>query len=134
MGEVKVQARPLGGAVVSRARSLGTMAMAHPEKRFDSDSSDAESARQPWFPPPPTAPVRVKRVQLRETPKPVEDLPPLPPMLQVPSSPSFVDDGPRSPLLERVKSARKTLMERVEGWWDLGLLEKRQTLFGGKRV
>ncbi|KAM0441075.1 hypothetical protein ACHAPT_000380 [Fusarium lateritium] len=121
---------------MSRARSLGTMAMAsHPEKRFDSDSSDAESGHQPWLPPPPAAaPVRVKRIQVKETPRPVDDLPPLPPMLQVPSSPSFVDDGPRSPLLERVKSARRTLMERVEGWWDLGLIEKRQTLFGGKRV
>lgn len=29
-------------------------------------------------------------------------------------------------------SQRKTLLQRIEGWWDLGLLEKRQTLFGGK--
>ncbi|KAF4459232.1 hypothetical protein FALBO_14015 [Fusarium albosuccineum] len=110
------------------------MAMAHQEKRFDSDSSDTESARQPWFPPPPTAPVRVKRVQLKETPRPVENMPPLPPQLLVPPSPSFIEEGPRSPLLERVRSKRKTLMEMVDGWWDLGLLEKRQTLFGGRRV
>ncbi|KAM5355325.1 hypothetical protein ACJ41O_001971 [Fusarium nematophilum] len=123
---------PLGGAATTGARSLGTMAMAQQEKRFDSDSSsDAESARQPWFPPPPTAPVRMKRVQVREAPRPVDDLPALPPMPPVPPSPSFVDDGPRSPLLERVKSKRRTIMERIEGWWDLELLEKRRTLFGG---
>lgn len=35
-----------------------------------------------------------------------------------------------SPLLARVQSKRRTFMERVDGWWDLGLLEKRQTLLG----
>jgi serine/threonine protein kinase len=60
--------------MMSQDRSLGTMAMA---KRFDSDSSDAESVRQPWCPPPPTAPVRVKR---KEVAKPVLHLPPLPPV------------------------------------------------------
>ncbi|EWG36333.1 hypothetical protein FVEG_14654 [Fusarium verticillioides 7600] len=110
---------------MAQERSLGTMAMA---KRFDSDSSDAESARQPWCPRPPTAPVRVKR---KEVPQPLQHLPPLPP---VPVSPGRMNDsGPKSPL-ERVWSKRKTLLERVEGWWDLDLLEKRQTLFGGRRV
>jgi hypothetical protein len=107
--------------MMSQDRSLGTMAMA---KRFDSDSSDAESVRQPWCPPPPTAPVRVKR---KEVAKPVLQLPPLPP---VPVSPGHMNDnGPKSPL-ERIWSKRKTIL----GWWDLDLLEKRQTLFGGKRV
>jgi hypothetical protein len=111
--------------MMSQDRSLGTMAMA---KRFDSDSSDAESVRQPWCPPPPTAPVRVKR---KEVARPVLHLPPLPP---VPLSPGRMnDDSPKSPL-ERIWSKRKTILERVEGWWDLDLLEKRQTLFGGKRI
>ncbi|KAF5534930.1 membrane-associating domain-containing protein [Fusarium phyllophilum] len=114
-----------GPHVMAQERSLGTMAMA---KRLDSDSSDAESASQPWCPPPPTAPVRVKR---KEVPQPLQHLPPLPP---VPVSPGRMNhSGSKSPL-ERVWSKRKTLLERVEGWWDLDLLEKRQTLFGGKRV
>ncbi|KAL6860036.1 hypothetical protein ACO1O0_004061 [Amphichorda felina] len=37
--------------------------------------------------------------------------------------------SPLSPLLARARSKRRTIMERIEGWWDLGLLEKRQTLF-----
>ncbi|KAK7416753.1 hypothetical protein QQZ08_011894 [Neonectria magnoliae] len=107
--------------------------MARQEKRFDSDSSDSESARQSWFPPPPTAPIRVKTVRVRETPRPVEQIPPVPTvpaLLLPPPSPAF-SDGPRSPLLERVRSKRRTIMERIEGWWDLELLEKRQTLFRG---
>lgn len=112
---------------VAKARSLGTMAMATQEKRFDSDSLDGESVRRPWFPPPPTAPVREKRVRVRETPQPVATLLPLPPQPLA----GVIEGGPRSPLLERVRSKRKSIMERIEGWWDLDLLEKRQTLFGG---
>ncbi|KAH7001439.1 hypothetical protein EDB80DRAFT_879532 [Ilyonectria destructans] len=106
--------------------------MAQREKRFDSDS-DSDSARQPWFPPPPTAPIREKRVRMREMARPVEEIPPLPPvppLLLPPPSPAF-SDGPRSPLLERVRSKRRTIMQALEGWWDLDILEKRQTLFGG---
>ena len=105
------------------------MAMGTHEKRFDSDSSDSESVRQPWFPPPPTAPVRNSRVRVRETPRPVGTLPPLPPQPLA----GVIEGGPRSPLLERVRSKRRSILERIEGWWDLGLIEKRQTLFGGSR-
>lgn len=71
-----------------------------------------------------------KKVRVKEAPRPVEQMPqivipPPPPVPQDPPTPS-----PKSPLLVRVMSKRRTIMERIEGWWDLGLLEKRQTLFG----
>jgi hypothetical protein len=115
--------------------------------RFDSDSSDAESmhithpvshsrAPEPWFPPPPTAAVAQherKRARLitREKPRPVEEIPPippLPPLTNFPPPPPEPVDMP--PMPRRAKSQRKTILGRLEGWWDLNLLDKRQTLFG----
>ncbi|KAH6900424.1 hypothetical protein B0T10DRAFT_554959 [Thelonectria olida] len=136
-------------ATRSRSRSLGTVAIAHQEKHHD--SSDSESAHQSWFPPPSTAPIIARRISIKETPTPIKDLPPIPPVPPIPQglvlhapvarapppsflappSPAFSEDEPRSPLLERVNSKRKTILSRIEGWWDLNLIEKRQTLFGG---
>ncbi|KAL2211658.1 hypothetical protein CC79DRAFT_1363957 [Sarocladium strictum] len=120
------------------------MAQRKPD-RFDSDSSDAESmhithpvshnrAPEPWFPPPPTAAVAERekkrpRVITREKPRPVEDIPPLPPLTNFPPPPPEPVDMP--PMPRRVKSQRKTVMGILDGWWDLNLLEKRQTMFGG---
>lgn len=130
------------------------MAMASREKGFDpadsSSNSDVDSLRlnealpmpplpplPSSFPPPPTAPIRDKRkrVQIREAPRAIETLPriiPPPPPIpgDDPSSSSPSPRSPLSPLLARVQSKRRTIMERIEGWWDLDLLEKRQTLLG----
>ncbi|EFX04374.1 hypothetical protein CMQ_1302 [Grosmannia clavigera kw1407] len=40
-------------------------------------------------------------------------------------SPSSFDDVPRTPLPiadEKSYARRKTILERIEGWWDLGLI------------
>lgn len=105
------------------------------EKRFHSGTSTSSSDRTltdepapvsvPWLASPPTA-SRHKNARIREVPLPVEQMP-LPPLPPMPAEEvSLV-----SPVLGRTKSKRKTLLERIEGWWDLGLLEKRQTMFGG---
>jgi hypothetical protein len=119
--------------VLKKGRSLGTMAMAQ-QKRFDSDSSDSESmhisgplsntAPKPWFPPPPTVPIREKKARIRDVPEPVREMPPLPKPETIPII------STQSPL-SRLKARPRTLLERIDGWWDLGILEKRQTLFGG---
>ncbi|KAH7326444.1 hypothetical protein B0I35DRAFT_508651 [Stachybotrys elegans] len=126
--------------VLRKGPSLGTLAVAHGERRFDSDASDTDSTASrrkpvPWFPPPPTAPIREKKkTRVREAPQPVEEMPPLPPLPPAHAmlSPKVMGDPfpPRKPLA-RMMSKRKTLLERIEGWWDLGLLEKRQTLAAG---
>lgn len=118
--------------------------MATQEKRYDSDSDLSMNIPvpihepYPFFPPPPTA-IKKKPLRTKQAAAPIEDIPPLPKFnpdhfLPVPPPPSPpVPDtefpGPPSPQLSG-KFKRKTLMQRVEGWWDLGLLEKRQTLFG----
>ncbi|KAJ6442811.1 dehydrogenase with different specificitie [Purpureocillium lavendulum] len=82
----------------------------------------------PRFPPPPTASVCDAKKD-SQRPRPLEKL------LPVPAAPALVVTGLgiQSPL-SKIKSKRKTILERIEGWWDLGLLEKRQTLFGGGAV
>ncbi|KAG8418688.1 hypothetical protein J3459_012144 [Metarhizium acridum] len=123
------------------------MAMIHPDRRYDSDSGsdDAVSMNIPYqargsvyssFPPPPApaATIREKRARVRPPPRPVENIPPLPPMpVFVPQPKSPVGLGLLSPPLAAVKPKRKTILERIDGWWDLGLLEKRQTLLGKHR-
>jgi hypothetical protein len=118
-------------AVLRKGRSLGTTAMAAQQKRFDSDSSDAESLYgghagplsssppRPWFPPPPTEPVREKRTRVYDAPEPVAELPPLPKPEAIPVP--VVSQSP----LSRLKSRPRTLLERIDGWWDLGLLERK---------
>ncbi|KAG9258215.1 uncharacterized protein F5Z01DRAFT_670865 [Emericellopsis atlantica] len=91
----------------------------------------------PRLSPPPTASGRPSGS--REMARPVESLP----RLQIPPPPPIPEDpspsppqpppkSPLSPLLARARSKRRTIMSRVEGWWDLGLLDRRQTLFGKK--
>ncbi|KAK4066118.1 uncharacterized protein Triagg1_8186 [Trichoderma aggressivum f. europaeum] len=103
--------------------------------------------RHPYFPPPPAAAKKTKR-RVRH---PVEEMPPLPPLPAAyiaqrspippvppmppspPSPPSSHLNVPlASPMSATSKPKRKTLLQHLEGWWDLGLMEKRQTLFGGK--
>jgi hypothetical protein len=120
---------------------------AKPSSLSSSLSPPPPSAPYPPPPPPPTAaPIRDKRkrVKVLEAPRPVEGLPriilPPPPIPDDESPVSPAPRSPLSPLLARVQSKRKTIMERIEGWWDLGLLEKRQTLLnrnasaGSKKV
>ncbi|CAH0056500.1 unnamed protein product [Clonostachys solani] len=65
-------------------------------------------------------------------PRPIKELP----QIIVPPPIPAAQDGPptpppKSPFLELIHAKRKTIMEKVEGWWDLNLLEKRQTLLKG---
>lgn len=75
---------------------------------------------------PTAAPMREGASRSCERPRLAQELPPvlanterMMPLRNLPARP-------------RVK--RKTILSRIEGWWDLGLLEKRQTLFGGGAV
>ena len=122
--------------MLRKTQSLGTKAMAQQDKRYDSDSSsdaismDVPRPPYPRYSPPPTAPMPEKRARIRQAPRPLEQLPPVPPLPTVMPDPlPMLSPPPPSPQT-RVKSNRKTILERIEGWWDLGLLEKRQTLFG----
>ena len=139
---------PVPAPVHRKGRSLGTMAMAQPqqEQRFDtSDSSDNDSLKlnEPrsvpelrFYPPPTAFGEKRKKVLVREAPRPVERLPeivipPPPPIPEDSVSPRIKSPlSPLSPLLARARSKRRTIMERIEGWWDLDLFEKRATLFG----
>lgn len=140
-----------------RARSLGTTAMARAGKFDDSDSSDDLGMNVPMplahrelrypdahpvFPPPPTATARIKRKKVsspgpggvRPKPEPLSSLPPVPPVPSLAATASAIPDTPKQLESAAVtpsvgRSRRKTLLERIEGWWDLGLLDKRQTLF-----
>ncbi|KAL7904043.1 hypothetical protein GGI35DRAFT_490830 [Trichoderma velutinum] len=138
--------------VLRKARSLGTMAMStaqHQDRRslYDGDEDldmnipvPLSDDRHPYFPPPPAAAKKTKRRVRR----PVEEMPPLPPLPAFitqrspvppmpPSPPSSHISVPlASPMSATSKTKRKTLLQHLEGWWDLGLMEKRQTLFGGK--
>ncbi|KAK2599954.1 hypothetical protein QQS21_005338 [Conoideocrella luteorostrata] len=130
---------------LQKARSLGTTTIIQApraDKRYDSDSTydddikmnvprPAREAFQPSFPPPPpTATTREKRARIRPPPRPIERVPPLPPLpAVVPPPKSPVGLGLLNPQ-PVAKPKRKTILEQINGWWDLGLLEKRQTLFG----
>jgi hypothetical protein len=101
------------------------------EKKLDSDSDDdagitapiGSSPPKPWFPPPPTVPIKDKqsRVRIKEPAKPVEELPSL---LIIPPIP--IERVPKPDMPARTKSRRKTILERIEGWWDLNLLEAQR--------
>ncbi|KFH43336.1 hypothetical protein ACRE_059060 [Hapsidospora chrysogenum ATCC 11550] len=91
----------------------------------------------PWLrPPAPTATVREGRPRVRQAPslpspeRPQIVVPPPPPVPPIPEDARtpLAPKSPLSPLLARARSKRRTIMERIEGWWDLGLLEKRQTM------
>ena len=127
------------------------MAMAGPkgqERKLESQGSSSSSwnepdglhlneplpvPKPPRFLHPPTATVQEKKPRVRHAPPlPVGELPrivvpPPPPVPEDPPTP--LPKSPLNPLLARARSKRKTIMERIEGWWDLGLLDKRQTLF-----
>lgn len=143
--------------VLRKARSLGTMAMAnkqHQDRRSLYDSSDEDldmnipvqvlNDSHPYFPPLPTAAKKTKRPRVQSMKRPVEEMPPLPPLPPafathkpppIPPSPlssSYLSLPPASPMLMTGKK-RKTLLQRIEGWWDLGLLERRQTLLGASK-
>lgn len=136
---------PSGPNVLRKNRSLGTMAVQQ-ERKIESQGSSSggssfdglhlnepQPVPRPRYLPPPTAP---KRPQFREAPRPVEELP----RIEIPPPPPIPEDtispppktplSPLSPLLARARSKRRTIKERIEGWWDLDLLDKRATLFG----
>lgn len=131
--------------------------MAQAGKFDDSDSADdlgimnvpmPLSHRAPCFPPdqhpifpPPPAAAGMKKSRtstakraIRPKPEPLISLPPVPPLPVLVTTPSGIPDTPKqlgsaSFAPARTRSRRKTLLERIEGWWDLGLLDKRQTMF-----
>ncbi|GJC89932.1 hypothetical protein ColLi_12770 [Colletotrichum liriopes] len=87
------------------------------------------------------AQVQHKRVRVVEQRQPVHPLPVLPEVVVSPAppvSPAGQQTTPTTPVgdnqlprkpLARGKSKRKTIMEFIDGWWDLGLLEQqRQTM------
>lgn len=86
----------------------------------------------PPFPPPPTASVGAKKSRIKPPPRPIEKIPPLPPLPHIVHYPKSPVDafGIRMAPQSTTKPKRKTILERIDGWWDLGLLEKRQTRFG----
>ncbi|KAJ0158198.1 hypothetical protein CTA2_12092 [Colletotrichum tanaceti] len=110
-------------------------------------------AARPWFPPPPTTTqvVQHKRVRVVEQRIPVHPLPVLPEVFvaspaagpvshaagdhqatatpTTTTTPAGDDRLGAGGALARGKSKRKTIMEFIDGWWDLGLLEQqRQTM------
>ncbi|OAA47947.1 hypothetical protein NOR_02437 [Metarhizium rileyi] len=114
------------------------MAMVHQDTRYASDSAGdddvsmnisfpAYESAYPSFPPPPapTASIGKKRAHKRPPPRPVDKIPALP---LPPKSP--IGLGLLGPPFTAAKPKRKTILQRIDGWWDLGLLEKRQTLLG----
>ncbi|KAJ6781577.1 hypothetical protein PWT90_01572 [Aphanocladium album] len=116
------------------------MPLSHREPCFPSD-------QHPIFPPPPTAAAAAAgmkkakkstaRRAIRPKPEPLISLPPVPPVpvlartaSGIPNTPKQLDTTAAAAAAPaRTTSRRKTLLERIEGWWDLGLLDKRQTLF-----
>ncbi|PKK44760.1 hypothetical protein CI102_10949 [Trichoderma harzianum] len=143
--------------VLHKARSLGTMAMSRTQHQDGRSLYDGDedldmnvpvplfnNDRHPYFPPPPAAAKKTKR-RVRH---PVEEMPPLPPLpaayitqrSPVPPVPPMPPSPPSShlnvplasPMSATSKTKRKTLLQHISGWWDLGLMEKRQTLVGGK--
>ncbi|ATY63467.1 hypothetical protein A9K55_007481 [Cordyceps militaris] len=90
----------------------------------------------PLVPPPPTAAAGVKRMKsstasrgFRRKPEPLASLPPVPPVPVLATTTGAIPGTPKMPdTPARSRSRRKTLLERIDGWWDLGLLDKRQTL------
>jgi hypothetical protein len=135
-------------AVRTRNKSLGTAVLAQ-EKKFDSDSDSDHNINifisaplssgppQPWFPPPPTMPTSTsssanKKVRIREPPNPAADLPSLPTLPRIaykpPPAPVDVPQVFARKPVGRAKSRRKTILQAIDGWWDLGLLDKRKTM------
>lgn len=122
------------------------MALVEKEMRhYDSDSTDdhvsmnlAYPCREPNkhapFPAPrPTAMPSEHRIRTGSSPpRPIRTIPPLP---RVPATLPITRKpvGLGLVLPPVVKSKRKTILERIDGWWDLGLLERRQTLLGKHR-
>ncbi|KAM3533371.1 hypothetical protein MY4038_003378 [Beauveria bassiana] len=150
---------PVAAARRPQVRSLGTTAMAQTAKFDDSDSADdlgivnvpmPLSHREPFSNPdhhrhrcpviPPAAAgvmKRAKSLKAKRAIRPLASLPPVPPVPVLattgisapPVPPKKMIDATVAALPARTRSRPKTLLERIEGWWDLGLLDKRQTLF-----
>ncbi|TDZ16148.1 hypothetical protein Cob_v010897 [Colletotrichum orbiculare MAFF 240422] len=112
--------------VVVRGRSLGTAAL-------NRTRASDHVPHTPWFPP--TTQGRAqKRVEVVNPPAGAAASPVLPEMVLTPPPPSPGASSKdellvsRKPLA-RGRSKRKTIMEFIDGWWDLGLLEaQRQTV------
>lgn len=143
------RARSLGTTAMARAGKLddsdsaddlGIMNVPMPVPHREPCFSSCHH-RQPVVSPPPStaAAAGMKRTRMstakrapRPKPEPLTSLPPVPPVpvltaSAIPGTPGQLDAAAVAPA--RTGSRRKTLMERIEGWWDLGLLDKRQTLF-----
>ncbi|KAM3557869.1 hypothetical protein ARSEF4850_004880 [Beauveria asiatica] len=147
---------PVAAARRPQVRSLGTTAMAQTAKYDDSDSADdlgivnvpmplshrelcsSPHKHHPVVPPAAAGVMRrAKSSTAKRAIRPLASLPPVPPVpvlattgIGAPTdAPPKTEDAAIVALPARTRSRRKTLLERIEGWWDLGLLDKRQTLF-----
>ncbi|TEA20700.1 hypothetical protein C8034_v008130 [Colletotrichum sidae] len=110
--------------VVVRGRSLGTAAL-------NRTRASDHVPHTPWFPPT-TQGHAQKRVEVVNPPPGAAASPVLPELVSTPPSPGASSKDEllvsRKPLA-RGRSKRKTIMEFIDGWWDLGLLEaQRQTV------
>ncbi|KGQ10971.1 hypothetical protein BBAD15_g3658 [Beauveria bassiana D1-5] len=99
---------------------------------------DHHRHRYPVIPPAAAGVIkRAKSLKAKRAIRPLASLPPVPPVPVLattgisasPVAPPKMMEATVVALPARTRSRPKTLLERIEGWWDLGLLDKRQTLF-----
>ncbi|KAG6049671.1 hypothetical protein E4U39_005662 [Claviceps sp. Clav50 group G5] len=132
--------------MLPKAASLGTMALAQgPMKRHEGNfnsfpdalginfpRSDQQFVRPRSPPAVPTTMMREKAAPVRACSPPLlQDMsllspaPTTAPWKRAPVAMSFI-----SPLSAFIAKSKRKTVERIDGWWDLGLLDKRQTILG----
>ncbi|KAM3509270.1 hypothetical protein MY10362_000710 [Beauveria mimosiformis] len=144
------QVRSLGTKAMSQtakyddsdsADDLGIVNVPMPLPHHEPFSSPAHHRHRYPVIPPAAAGVmkRARSSTAKRAIRPLASLPPLPPVPVLATTGINATTSPDAPLKmvneavvalpARTRSRRKTLLERIEGWWDLGLLDRRQTLF-----
>ncbi|KAG5972249.1 hypothetical protein E4U56_006134 [Claviceps arundinis] len=132
--------------MLPKAASLGTMALAQrPMTRHEGNfsscpdalginfpRSDQQFARPRSPPPVPTTMTREKAAPVRAcSPPSLQDVSLLSSApAAAPRKKPCVAIRSLSPLSEFIAKSRRKTVERIDGWWDLGLLDKRQTILG----
>ncbi|KAG5940001.1 hypothetical protein E4U60_000677 [Claviceps pazoutovae] len=132
--------------MLPKATSLGTMALAQGlMTRYEGDfrsypdalginfpRSDQQFARPRSPPPVPTTMTHEKTAPIRAcSPPSLQDMSLLSPApAGAPWKKPSVVVSSLSPLSAFIAKSRRKTMELIDGWWDLGLLDKRQTSLG----